>query len=198
MKQLPDFNVKTYNNDYTTEDPGHSIDIGTLNLYITEWSKENIFEEAHSAHRWRINYSGWGNMELANLGNEDLIIHGVVIENNSPGRIHDLIIDINQQIALDDDPFPMTIVANDDINSSFQIVGVEDGFNGNANETDDWYDTNSTMYPPTIKIYTNDPNPDPSDSKHVIIDDSNHTYDGLAEWTIEVTWGTTWAEDPGS
>ena len=32
----------------------------------------------------------------------------------------------------------------------------------------------------------------------VIIDDSNHPYDGLAEWTIEVTWGTTWAEDPGS
>ena len=106
-----------------------------------------------------------------------------------------------------DDPFPITIVAKDSIYSYFQLYvdeqpgqGVEDGYltQNSANEVDDWYDTNGTMYSPTIKIYTNDPHPDPSDSKHVIIDDATSIYDGMAEWTIELGWSTNWADDPSS
>ncbi len=200
----PVFNVITTDGTLagsTTNNPGHTISAGELQLRIQDWDN---FSTVSSNHLWKPSWPENLSMELFNNGNLNLTINAIIVEHNSPKRI------VKLQVGNDyvvDDPFPITIVAKDSIYSYFQLYvdeqpgqGVEDGYltQNSANEVDDWYDTNGTMYSPTIKIYTNDPHPDPSDSKHVIIDDATSIYDGMAEWTIELGWSTNWADDPSS
>ena len=203
-QSVPDFNVKTTDGMFsggTTHDPGHSIDVGTLNLWITD-SNTN-FDGQNVNHLWKPNYSEYLTMSLYNNGNTTLTIHSIEIENNSPMRIYQLKVS-DELIEGSSNPFPMTIDANSFRYSTFQLYvneyageGVEDGYltPNSANAIDDYYDSNTNSTHPILKIYTDDPNPDPNDSLHVIIVDPGEPYDGMAEWRIEVNWATAWAEN---